>query len=67
MSKGQTSGDSSGWKRGEKGFAKDKTNAEILKPNADLKKLYGSTDGKGAVGQIPKVTDHDRGFKGVRS
>lgn len=57
MSKGQTSGDATGWKRGEAGFAKDKEAKSFLKPDADLKKLYGSTDGKGAVGQIPKVTD----------
>lgn len=64
MSKGQTSGDATGWKRGEKGFAKDKTNS-FMKPDADLKKIYGSTDGRGAVGQIPQVTSHDKGYRGV--
>jgi hypothetical protein len=53
MSKGQTSGDATGWKRGEKGYAKggqwDK-DASPPKVSFDDKKLYGPTHGREEVG-----------------
>ncbi len=42
--------DDNGWKRGEKGFAKDKSAGEFLKPKFDDKKLYGPTHGREEVG-----------------
>ncbi len=60
MSKGQTSGDASGWKRGEKGYAKggqwDK-NSSPLPVSFDKSKLYGPAQSGGAVGQVPNVGD----------
>ncbi len=58
MSKGQTSGDATGWKRGEKGYASDSgkgTHRQWDKAGAmgvdfDDKKLYGPTHGREEVG-----------------
>ena len=66
MSKRQTSGDEYGWKRGEKGFAKDKTSGEFMK-KGDPYKLYGLSRGKGKPGEFSdgKLKDHFKGAEGL--
>ena len=59
MSKGQTSSDSDGWKRGEKGFSRADDNSKFL--NSDYKKeLLKPTKGDRAVGQRATVRDSER-------
>ena len=44
MSARETKGDATGWKRGERGFAKAKDNGEWTNPprsNAEIKKQFG--------------------------
>ena len=57
MSKGQTSSDNDGWKRGEKGFGKAShasNRAQYTTPNYD-KTLLKPTMGQKAVGQRANV------------
>ncbi len=62
MSKGETSGDKSGWKRGEKGYAKggqwDK-DSNPPKVDFDDKKLYGPTHGREEVGARAYTGSHN--------
>ena len=66
MSKGQTSGDETGWKRGEKGFAKDNSEFSTWK-KGDPYKLYGLSRGKGDPGEFEngKLKDTFKGSEGI--
>ncbi len=67
MSKGQTSGDSNGWKRGEKGYASDSgkgthrqwDSSKAPKVDFDDKKLYGPTHGREEVGARAYTGGHN--------
>ncbi len=59
MSKRETSADSDGWKRGEKGFARADDNSKFTNENYK-EELLKPTKGDKAVGQVASVGDGSR-------